>query len=80
MTDQDNVENVSGIANRERMLFVRVQDTTNWDEEQMDNVVTSIDSVTPEDVGVMLTSADIEYMDEEEVEDLLEAAVKALDG
>lgn len=57
----------NGVANRKRMLFVRVEEDTPWTEEEMNNIVDSIDAATPEDVGVMLASDEIEYLDTDEV-------------
>lgn len=66
MTDE-NPDSYSVAVNRERMLFVRLESDVSWSEKQMDNLVKSIDSATPEDVGVVLSTDDIDYLTRDEI-------------
>jgi hypothetical protein len=57
---------------RDRTVFVRIDDEQPWTEEEMETLVEAVDEVTPDDVGVLVTPASVEYLDSDEVKDYLD--------
>lgn len=73
-------DDANAMAAREKTLFVQVTSDAHWTEKELTNLVESIDSVTPEDVGVMLATDDIEYLTREGVEQYIETLHEAVQG
>ena len=57
---------------RDRTVFVRIDDEQPWTEKEMETLVEAVDEVTPDDVGVLVTPASVEYLDSDEVKDYLD--------
>lgn len=64
---------------KEKLLFVSVSTESPMTDEELDNITKSIDLVTPDDVGVLLSTDEIEYLNADQLESYVSDLVDAME-
>lgn len=62
-----------------RTLFLQF-DPSVWTAEELDNLLEALDGTTPDNVEIAAVSDDIEYLDEEAVEEMTDRLLENLEG
>jgi isopropylmalate/homocitrate/citramalate synthase len=65
------------MSDHERRLFVQFE-AGRWTDEQVDSLTEALHEATPDDVSIVATPDDIEYLTEEQVENYVKELTEAL--
>jgi hypothetical protein len=71
-------DNQAATIDGERPLFVSVAPEDGWTGEQIDNLTETIGEATPQGVQVLTVCGDVEYMDQAQVNEMVNDLVDAL--
>jgi hypothetical protein len=64
----------------EKHLFVKVGGDYQWTDQQMDSLVDSLDAITDDEVSVIATPDDVEYLTSDELEAFAERIMEAVES
>lgn len=62
----------------DKTLFVRVGGDQHWTQDEMDQLIEGIDSITDEGIEIIATPDDVEYLSPDQVEEFAQELIEAL--